>query len=87
MTALAPDFATDHELARARVILHRIGFDPHAAQHWQTLGKAIGAVCRIKDCEAHSDALGMCQAHYKRHARAVANEAARLNRDARRGAA
>lgn len=87
MTRLAPDAETRLSFLTASALLHNLGTDPAAVEHWVALGKATGDVCRIRDCHEHSDALGMCQSHYKRHNRAVANEAALLNRDARRSSA
>lgn len=68
----------EYEVAKARALLHNIGFDPHAAQHWMVLGKAIGVVCRIRGCVTPSDALGMCNMHYKRHYNAVSRQQAHV---------
>lgn len=63
------------------------GTDPDAARHWADLGHALGLSCVIAGCGERSRAGRMCDAHYRRHARAFRNEARLINRAARGKAA
>lgn len=38
--------------------------DPNAAEHWRDMGREIGAVCTIGECDLLHHARGMCRAHY-----------------------
>jgi hypothetical protein len=87
MTRLAPDPESRAERHAAELLWMELWPDPKGHVHWVQLGKATGSLCRITDCFEETTAFGMCQGHYKRHTRAVANEAARINHDARKAAA
>lgn len=68
----------------AREVLALLGPDFDADRHWTDLGRAVGVICLA--CDRPAQGRHLCQAHYRRHLRATRNEAARINRDARRNA-
>jgi hypothetical protein len=61
---------------------HICGVDFEADRHWTDLGREVGVICLI--CDQPAEGRQLCQRHYRRHLRATRNEAALINRDARR---
>lgn len=68
----------------ARALLAILGPDLEADRHWEDMGREIGAICRI--CYEETRANRLCEHHYRRHLRATRNEAALINRNAKRRA-
>lgn len=66
----------------AQILLAIIGPDPDADRHMRDLEQAVGLRCIIAGCERPNKAGRMCEAHYRAHRRAVANEAHLINRKA-----